>query len=231
MSYEIGWARLERPDPLQDLIFVDDLVRQLMGAKRDSAEGYFEPFDDHPGYPFCDVGPERFIAERQVFDALGRHDLEPVRVTWDGGVPVCRRLRPIEYVADTLDLRQFLRRIRDRVEGSLYFTHASVRKVWPDFACIAKVSPPNENISARQDKTRRRPGRPPIIGPVMEEAKRRLASGEVLPSKRGLAQFARDLVAWWEKERQQLPRLADRTIANEIRPLWKEALKTSANRF
>jgi hypothetical protein len=67
------------------------------------------------------------------------------------------------------------------------------------------------------------PGRPTAAHLVKAEAKRRIASCETATT---LAQFSRDLAAWYEEERQKSepagPTLTARTIENIVRPLWRQ---------
>jgi hypothetical protein len=71
-------------------------------------------------------------------------------------------------------------------------------------------------------------GRPSASHHVLDEAKRRISKGEVKVRRGGLASFARDLVNWWETERQKYnppgPPLVSKTVQQTVRPVWHKAL-------
>ena len=71
------------------------------------------------------------------------------------------------------------------------------------------------------------PGRPTAAHMIAAEAKRIISSGEVVPQRRGLARFARDLSDWWEQERLKLtppgPAMKAGTIENKVRKLWRKS--------
>jgi hypothetical protein len=71
------------------------------------------------------------------------------------------------------------------------------------------------------------PGRPTAAHIIAAEAKRRISSGEVVPQRRGIARFARDLSNWWERERMKLtppgPAMKAGTIENKVRDLWQNS--------
>jgi hypothetical protein len=71
-------------------------------------------------------------------------------------------------------------------------------------------------------------GRPNWLDFIVEEAKYRIRTRQVIPTERGLARFARDLARWWEDVRTDLnaPEIKAASIeANkDIRKIWKDAL-------
>jgi hypothetical protein len=77
------------------------------------------------------------------------------------------------------------------------------------------------------------PGRPTPMHIVIDEAKRRIESGEVAPKRNECAKFSGVLAAWWEIRRHEYdptpPSLKPRSIKNSIRELWNHALGGAQN--
>jgi hypothetical protein len=63
---------------------------------------------------------------------------------------------------------------------------------------------------------------------VRQEATSRISKGKVKPTYGRLNAFARDIAAWWEKQRQSFeppgPSMSVGSIENVIRDLWKRSL-------
>ena len=62
---------------------------------------------------------------------------------------------------------------------------------------------------------------------VRQEAASRISKGKVKPKYGGLNAFARDIAAWWEKQRQSFeppgPSMSVGTVENTIRDLWNNS--------
>jgi hypothetical protein len=100
-----------------------------------------------------------------------------------------------------------------------------VLALWPP-----KVDAPADKIEEPQTVLPFRtgaPGRPSAADHIIDEANRRISSGEVVPERRGLARFARDLSDWWEAERRNFtppgPAVKPGTIENKVRDLWQNS--------
>ena len=100
-----------------------------------------------------------------------------------------------------------------------------VLALWPP-----KVDAPADQIEEPQTVLPFRTGaagRPSAADHIVDEANRRISSGEFVPRPRGLAPFARDLADWWEKERRKFtppgPAMKRGTIENKVRDLWQKS--------
>jgi hypothetical protein len=82
-----------------------------------------------------------------------------------------------------------------------------------------------DKIYAPRAKQSGKVGRPEVMAPIIAEARRRLEAREVVPTPKGLMQFARDLSDWWESVRGDRDAVEVESIANAVRkPIWQKAL-------
>jgi hypothetical protein len=77
------------------------------------------------------------------------------------------------------------------------------------------------------------PGRPGYSDLILEEAKYRIRTGQVVPTRRGLAKFADSLRSWWEGVRHDLkaPAFKTATIENIVRDIWNAALAANPTKL
>jgi hypothetical protein len=78
------------------------------------------------------------------------------------------------------------------------------------------------------------PGRPNYSEYVLEEAKYRIRTGQVVPARRGKAKFALGLWGWWESVRPGLNAPAFKTsahIENIVRDIWNDALSANPRKL
>jgi len=71
---------------------------------------------------------------------------------------------------------------------------------------------------------RRGKGAPKKTVAIINEATRRIESGEVTLAEGDLTEFSRSLWRWWEQVRRDRKPVKQRTIVNLVRPIWKMAL-------
>ena len=110
--------------------------------------------------------------------------------------------------------RDELRKAQDAAELGDYLDEIAAK------AEPTAAAPPPVVVKPRQV------GRKPVIGTAIEaEAQRRIDRREVIPTPKGLAQFARDLWDWWEDVRGNRPAAkSSRSIENMVREIWNAAL-------
>jgi hypothetical protein len=93
---------------------------------------------------------------------------------------------------------------------------------------IGSSAPSSDPITQSSDDPFRtgEPGRPGYSDIVLEEAKYRIRTGEVVPTRRKLAKFARSLWSWWEGVRVALnaPPFNVLYIEELVREIWNAAL-------
>jgi hypothetical protein len=103
-------------------------------------------------------------------------------------------------------------------------------RVWRTAASASEPAPDQAATGGEDTQTGDGPGRPAVVDAyIRPEAERLINSGEVKPTKGGLASFSRRLEDWWGGKRETLnppqPAVIAESIANALRDFWNSRIK------
>jgi hypothetical protein len=130
--------------------------------------------------------------------------------------------RHLEGMKDATDFLDYLDQIEQQAQSE------SSRDDWMIGSNAPSSDPIIQSSTLPDDLFRTgEPGRPGYSDLVLEEAKFRIRTGQVVPARRGLAKFARSLWSWWEAVRIVLnapPFKSALYIEDLVREIWNAAL-------
>jgi hypothetical protein len=130
----------------------------------------------------------------------------------------------LEKAQDATDFLDYLDQIEQQTQSESSEVVPPSNPATP-LSPLAPAAPPPPSDLFRTGQ----PGRPNYSVFILEEAKYRIRAGEIIPTPRGLAKFARDLWNWWEDVRVALNAqpITPLTIENCVREIWNAALPTN----